>query len=148
MITINPQAADVITININDADQIQLNTAAIVLLEDAAMLEGEDGAYYLERANHTGSDQISDVTGLQAALDLKLDSADYNDRFLGLFSSVFDLEAAHPTASAGDYAQVDFGIGTDVIVYAWDVSDAQWSAVGSSAIANTDALPEGSSNLY
>ena len=28
------------------------------------------------------------------------------------------------------------------------MSDAQWSAVGSSAITNTDSLPEGSSNLY
>lgn len=129
---------------------------------NADTLQGQDGAYYLDRDNHTGSDQISDVTGLQDALDtltntdtdlqaqvdLKLDAADYNDRFLGLYASIFDLEAAHPTASAGDYAQVDLGIGTDVIVYAWDVSDSYWSAVGSSSIANTDALPEGSSNLY
>ena len=97
----------------------------------------------------TATDTVLTAAGkLQAQVNLKLDAADYNDRFLGLFSSVFDLEAAHPTASAGDYAQVDFGIGTDVIVYAWDVSDQYWSAVGSSAIANTDALPEGSSNLY
>lgn len=91
---------------------------------------------------------LSDQTDLQDALDLKLDAADYNDRFLGLYASLFDLQAAHPTASAGDYAQVDLGIGTDVIVYAWDVNDAKWAAVGSSAIANTDALPEGSTNLY
>lgn len=91
---------------------------------------------------------LSDQTDLQDALDLKLDAADYNDRFLGLYASLFGLQAAHPTASAGDYAQVDLGIGTDVIVYAWDVNDAKWAAVGSSAIANTDALPEGSTNLY
>lgn len=109
----------------------------------------DDSTYVIDgRFIYTGSDQISDVTGLQDALDLKLDAADYNDRFLGLFASVFDLEAAHPTANAGDYAQVDLGIGSDVIIYAWDVSDQYWSAVGSSAIANTDALPEGSSNLY
>ena len=137
MITINPQAADVITIQLSDADQIQLNTTAIVIAGDGASVAWGD---------ITGT--LSDQTDLQDALDLKLDAADYNDRFLGLFASVFDLEAAHPTANAGDYAQVDFGIGMDVIVYAWDVSDAQWSAVGSSAIANTDALPEGSSNLY
>jgi hypothetical protein len=83
-----------------------------------------------------------------AALAAKLDAADYNQRFLGLYSSSFDLIAAYPTSIAGDYAQVDMGIGSDVIVYAWDVSDAQWSAVGSSVIANTDALPQGSSNLY
>lgn len=169
MITINPQAADVITIQISEADQITLNTTAIVLLGgggssggDADTLQGENGAYYLSRANHTGTQEISTVDGLQTALDtltdtdedlqaqvnLKLDSADYNDRFLGLYASFFDLEAAHPTANAGDYAQVDLGIGSDVIVYAWDVSDEYWAAVGSSPIANTDALPEGSSNLY
>ena len=141
---------------------------------DADTLNGEDGAYYLDRANHTGTQAISTIDGLQTALDskiegvawgditgtlsdqtdlqdaldLKLDAADYNDRFLGLYASLFDLQAAHPTASAGDYAQVDLGIGTDVIVYAWDVNDAKWAAVGSSAIANTDALPEGSTNLY
>lgn len=137
MITINPNAADVITININDSDQITLNTTAIVLVS------GDVGVAW---GGITGT--LSDQTDLQGALNLKLDAADYNDRFLGLFASVFDLEAAHPTASAGDYAQVDFGIGTDVIVYAWDVSDAQWSAVGGSAISTTDDVPEGSSNLY
>ena len=129
---------------------------------NASTLNGENGAYYLARANHTGTQAQSTVTGLvtklaeidqtdidqQAQIDLKLDAADYNDRFLGLYASFYDLDAAHPTASAGDYAQVDLGLGTDVIVYAWDVNDAQWAAVGSSAIANTDALPEGSSNLY
>ena len=141
---------------------------------DAATLNGQNGVYYLSRANHAGTQAISTVTGLQdalnaklesvawgditgnltvqtdlqAAFNLKLDAADYNDRFLGLYASVFDLEAAHPTAAAGDYAQVDLGIGTDVIVYVYDVSDAQWMPVGSSSIANTDALPEGSSNLY
>lgn len=115
---------------------------------NALTLQGQNGAYYLGRGHHTGTQAISTVTGLQAALNLKLDAADYNDRFLGLYASVFDLETAHPTAAAGDYAQVDWGIGTDVIVYVYDVSDAQWIPVGSSSIANTDALPEGSSNLY
>ena len=154
-ITINPQAADVITISISDADQITLNTTAIVFVEgggsgggDADTLQGENGAYYLSRANHTGSQAISTVTGLQTALDAKLDIVDYNDRFLGLYASILELETAHPTANAGDYAQVDWGIGADVIVYVYDVDDAQWIPVGSSPIANTDALPEGSSNLY
>lgn len=115
---------------------------------DADTLNGQAGSYYLNRSNHTGTQAISTIDNLQDALDLKLDAADYNDRFLGLYASLFDLQAAHPTASAGDYAQVDLGIGTDVIIYAWDVDDAKWAAVGSSPIANTDALPEGSSNLY
>ena len=36
---------------------------------DADLLDGQDGAYYLARANHTGTQAISTVTGLQAALD-------------------------------------------------------------------------------
>lgn len=115
---------------------------------DAQTLNGQNGTYYLDRSNHTGTQAISTIDNLQDALDLKLDAADYNDRFKGLYASFYDLDAAHPTASAGDYAQVDFGIGSDVIVYTWDDSDQQWVAVGSSPIANTDALPEGSSNLY
>lgn len=179
-LTISPNTPDTLTLQITDTTTLQLNSTPIVVVSgggsggDADTLQGQNGAYYLSRVNHTGSQAISTVSGLQTALDeklesvawgditgtlsdqtdlqgaldLKLDAADYNDRFLGLFATYFDLVAAHPTASAGDYAQVDFGIGTDVIVYAWDVSDEQWVAVGSSAIANTDALPEGSSNLY
>lgn len=165
---------NVLNVTIGETNLKLLTSAVVNIGGDADTLQGEGGAYYLDRANHTGTQAISTIDGLQAALDskiesvawgditgtlsnqtdlqdaldLKLDAADYNDRFLGLYASLFDLQAAHPTASAGDYAQVDLGIGTDVIVYAWDVNDAKWAAVGSSAIANTDALPEGSTNLY
>lgn len=91
---------------------------------------------------------IADQSDLKQSLDLKADKTEINNYFKGLFSTFFDLTVAHPTASAGDYAQVDFGLGEDVIIYAWDVSDQYWSAVGVVSIANTDALPEGSVNLY
>ena len=122
---------------------ITIGETSLKLLTSAVVSVGNSGVQW---GDITGT--LSDQTDLQDALDLKLDAADYNDRFLGLYASLFDLQAAHPAASAGDYAQVDLGIGTDVIVYAWDVNDAKWAAVGSSAIANTDALPEGSTNLY
>ena len=122
---------------------ITIGETSLKLLTSAVVNVGNSGVQW---GDITGT--LSDQTDLQNALDLKLDAADYNDRFLGLYASLFDLQAAHPTASAGDYAQVDLGIGTDVIVYAWDVNDAKWATVGSSAIANTDALPEGSTNLY
>ncbi len=128
---------------------LNLNTSQITVVSgNVDTLNGQAGSYYLNRSNHTGTQAISTIDNLQTELDLKLDAADYNDRFLGLYASFFDLVAAHPTASAGDYAQVDLGIGSDVIIYAWDDDDEQWAAVGSSAIANTDALPEGSTNLY
>jgi len=137
-LTISPNTPDTLTLQITDTNTLQLNSTPIVVVS------GDSGG--VAWGDITGT--LSDQADLQDAFNLKLDAADYNDRFLGLFATYFDLVAAHPTASAGDYAQVDFGIGTDVIIYAWDVSDEQWSAVGSSAIANTDALPEGSSNLY
>lgn len=38
---------------------------------DASTLDGQDGTYYLARANHTGLQAIATITGLQAALDAK-----------------------------------------------------------------------------
>lgn len=152
-LTIAPNQ-NVLTINTNTTT-LTLTTDAIVVAGgsgDATTLDGQTSSYYLDRSNHTGTQPQSTVTNLitdlQALNTNKLDVSDYNDRFLGLYASYFDLVAAHPTSFAGYYAQVDFGLGSDVIEYAWDVSDGQWSAVGVSAIANTDELPEGSSNLY
>jgi hypothetical protein len=39
---------------------------------DADRLDGNDGLYYLDRINHTGSQAISTVSGLQLALDAKV----------------------------------------------------------------------------
>lgn len=39
---------------------------------DADNLDGQSGAYHLSRGNHTGTQAISSVSGLQAALDAKL----------------------------------------------------------------------------
>lgn len=81
-------------------------------------------------------------------LALKLNIADYNNHFLGKFTSLSFLEAAFPFANAGDYAQVDAGSGSDVVNYSYDVEDG-WVAGGSgSAATTTDELPEGSTNLY
>lgn len=49
---------------------------------DANTLDGEDGAHYLDRANHTGTQAISTVTGLQTALDGKAASShNHDDRY-------------------------------------------------------------------
>lgn len=40
-----------------------------VSAEDSNMLDGQDGLYYLDRANHTGEQPISSVTNLQTELD-------------------------------------------------------------------------------
>lgn len=83
----------------------------------------------------------------QDALDLKLNISDYNDRFKGKYTSLVNLEAAHPTSNTGDYAIVDSGSGSDAIEYIFDEEEGwvQGNSVGSST---TDGLVEGSSNLY
>lgn len=95
-------------------------------------------------------DQISDVVGLPEALDLKLDVSAYNQHFKGSYLTEAALNAAHPTANAGDYAQVNETGSTDVVNYSWDTEESIWvnNGTGGSGATNTDALPEGSTNLY
>jgi len=88
----------------------------------------------------------SDISTL---FSTKLDSSAYVQHFKGVFTTLGALTTAFPTASAGDYAQVDPGTGTNLETYSYDLAEG-WvksNATGSGA-ANTDALPEGSTNLY
>ena len=86
----------------------------------------------------------------QAALDLKLDASAYNQHFKSVYLTEAALIAAHPTGVAGDYAQVNEVGSTDVVNYSWDVEENIWvnNGTGGSGSVNTDALPEGSANLY
>ena len=72
---------------------------------------------------------------------------DINVYYRGKYTSLANLEAAIPTGNDGDYAIVDAGSGTDAIQYIWD-SDEGWLSGGTAGAADTDALPEGSTNLY
>ncbi|MDH4873008.1 hypothetical protein [Pseudomonas sp. BN515] len=56
-----------------------------------------------------------------------------SSHFKGVFASLAALEAALPTAAAGDYADVDAGEGVDTLRYIWDVSDLEWVLSGSGA---------------
>lgn len=88
------------------------------------------------------------ITGLS---DNKLDKTDYQQHFRGRFPSLVSLEnnVFTPPLIAGDYAQVDEGVGEDVKNYNWDADDEEWIEGGSgSAATDTDMLPEGSTNLY
>lgn len=87
-------------------------------------------------------------TPQQNALDLKLDVSAYNDRFKGKYTSLAALQAAVPTANAGDYAQVDAGAGSDVVNYNYDLEEGWIEGGSGSAATTTDELPEGTSNLY
>lgn len=80
--------------------------------------------------------------------DDKLDKSEYNDRYKGKYTSLSALESAYPTATAGDYAQVDEGAGFDIINYNWDDEEGWVEGGSGSSATNTDMLPEGSVNFY
>lgn len=46
---------------------------------DAATLDGEGPSFYLNRTNHTGSQAIGTISGLQSALDSKTDDSTFNN---------------------------------------------------------------------
>lgn len=87
------------------------------------------------------------IDALTTVVGGKLDASAYNEHYKGTYASVGSLETAHATASLGDYALVDAGTGVDAKVYYWDTPDG-WVEGGSVSISNTDALIEGSTNLY
>ncbi len=89
-------------------------------------------------------------TAVSLALDGKLNIIDYNDRFKGVYLTIEALNLAHPTGIAGDSAQVNEVGATDVVNYSWDAEENIWvqSGASGSGATNTDALPEGTTNLY
>lgn len=93
----------------------------------------------------------ADVDALTIVVDGKLNTADYNQHFRGRFTSLLSLQTNvfNPALQAGDYAQVDEGVGSPVKNYNWDANDDVWVIGGTgSGATNTDQLPEGSTNLY
>jgi len=97
----------------------------------------------------TGS-KYPTVDAVNAGLATKLNTADYNQHFKGVYLTLAALNAAHPTASVGDSAQVNEVGAADVLNYNWDAEENVWipNAVGGSGATNTDELPEGTTNLY
>lgn len=70
-----------------------------------------------------------------------------SEHYKGKYTSLANLEAAHPTGSDGDTAIVDAGPGTDAIEYIWDAEEG-WVQGNSVGALDTDGLPQGSTNLY
>jgi len=105
---------------------------------------------YVGKINDVPTVEVADVVGLPEALDLKLDASAYNQHFKSVYLTEAALIAAHPTGVAGDYAQVNEVGSTDVVNYSWDAEENIWvnNGTGGSGAVNTDALPEGSTNLY
>lgn len=94
------------------------------------------------------TDRVPSQNAVFDELALKLDASAYNDRFKGKFTTLIALQTAFPTASVGDYAQVDAGSVSNVKNYNWDSEDGWILGGDGTGATNTDGLIEGSSNLY
>jgi hypothetical protein len=82
----------------------------------------------------------------------KLDASAYNQHFKGKFATEAAMNAAYIPAQLeeGDYAQVNEAGAEQVRNFSWDTEDEVWVEGGSggSGASDTDALPEGATNLY
>ena len=129
------QLATTAFVQANIADQY---TAADVLTKlltvdgatsglDADLLDGQHGAHYLDRTNHTGTQAISTVTGLQTALDGKTDTghthtvANITD-FASNLAGTTNTSAFTPT---GDYHVATKKYVDDAIVGGGSYTDEQ-----------------------
>jgi hypothetical protein len=119
----------------------------------AGATANQSDSFLLARGNHTGTQAIGTVAGLQNALDAKvatvagkqLSDENYTalekaklagldpNHFRGMFATLAALQSAVPTANIGDYAFVDPSTGTDVIQYLWDNNDSKWVYNGPTA---------------
>lgn len=72
-----------------------------------------------------------------------------SSKFKGVYTSLANLQSAHPTSEPGAYADVDEGVGIDVIRYIWDDTDDEWIEQASGAAltaAQVKTLYESNSN--
>lgn len=94
---------------------------------------GVKSFYSLEVATPFNSTNF--VTELAALKWKMVGGSGAADHFKGKFISLAALQTAFPTALAGDYAQVDAGLGTDVINYNYDLEEGwvQGSSAGGGA---------------
>lgn len=139
------QSGDNISNLINDAGYI--TSAELIPYEllsnkqNSLNIDGTGSKYPTVDAINAENEIIYDI------LDQKLNIVDYNQYFQGKFISLSALEAAIPVGKDGDYAIVDTGAGTDAKIYLWD-SEEGWVEGSNSSPSSTDALPEGTTNLY
>lgn len=59
--------------------------------------------------------------------------------YLGTYLNTSALDAAHPTATAGNYAYVDAGAASDIQMYIWDDDDTSWVLGSGGGAAETSA---------
>lgn len=90
----------------------------------------KDGSKVLSDNNYTTAEK-SKLASLESS------------KFLGVYVSLAALNSAHATASAGNYADVDEGVGVDVKRYIWDSTDSKFvlmQGAGGGGVDIVDAL--------
>ncbi len=118
--------------------------AKLAGIEEEATKNASD-ASLLDRANHTGTQTAGTIVDLPDLLADKVDvvpgkglsdtnfTQDEKDKlaqlegahFKGVHMGLSALEAAYPSAVAGDYAVVDDGV--DILWYQWDDVGSEWT---------------------
>ena len=97
----------------------------------------------------TGAEQVEVV---QSGANLRTTTGDIAaltpEMYRGMFVSLAALNAAVPTASAGDYADVDSGSGSNVKRYIWDTSDAAWVEQAGSGAGMTNPMTTAGDMIY
>ena len=109
----------------------QANIATVNGLQSA--LDGKAAAVHTH--------DISQITGTVAYTQAEKDklAGVESSKFLGLYTTLAALNTAHPTATPGQYAHVDAGVGDDVKVYIWDDSDSVFVEQAGASVAETPA---------
>ena len=99
--------------NIHSADSV-IGSAIDFDAVDVEFLDSSDVAYA------TIADLLADIDSLSGNFNSGGGSPQL---FKGKYTSLSALQTAHSTANIGEYAQVDVGIGSNVVNYIWDEQD-------------------------
>lgn len=105
-----------------------------------------DTSFNLGRIQNNGNDYPL-PSGASSPFATLADIPTINENYKGTYTSLTALQTAHPTAALGNYAMVDTGSGNSSKLYIWDAQDG-WVLSSNASPSTTDALIEGSTNLY
>lgn len=78
----------------------------------------------------------------------KLDKIDYVQHFRGLHNSYAELVASIPVGNDGDYAHIKASQNFPRLEAIWSGTPGVWNITSANIGINTDAVPEGNTNLY
>jgi hypothetical protein len=115
---------------------------AATAVQPSALAVGLDGK--VDKVSGKGLSEEDFTTALRSKL-VAIEPA----AFRGVFASFAAMQAGVTSPQPGDFADVDAGVGSNVVRYIWDTTDNQWqTGTGGGGPASTDSLPEGATNLY